>query len=162
MGKMSRYCEGCSPDRRPWRNEEERGDHRALVIAGSLSNAQQRTLGFETSGTFSYHPENACDIVLSIGKKALLSFLYDEDRPILALDRWRGRDDAARCAAQMTTHHYTFNVLAIDESTDREIQRRGDEKLYGTPVYVVQNGMIHLREFDPDGSEVRFDIPRIS
>lgn len=117
---------------------------------------------FETSGTFSRHPENVCDISINIGKKALLSFLYDEDRPILALDTWHGRDDVAKYALQMTSHHYNFNVLAIDAATDREIRWRGDEKLYGIPAYIIQQGSLALREYDPDGSEVLFDIPRIN
>ena len=160
---MSTYCEGCSPTSGGWSWEQTGPEiHRALVIAGSISNAQRRTMRFETSGTFSHHPENACDIDINIGKKALLSFLYDEERPMLALDTWLGRRDDAKYATQMTSHQYTFNVLAIDESTDKEIRWRGDEKLFGLPVYLIQNGTISLREFDPDGSRVLFDIPRIS
>jgi hypothetical protein len=117
---------------------------------------------FETSGTFSYHPEMKSDIAINVGKKALLSFLYDEERPMLALDTWRGRNDTAKYTQQMTSHEYTFNLLAIDEATDREIQRHGAEKLYGTPVYIVGKGSIALRDYDPDGSAVMFDIPRIS
>lgn len=151
----STYCEGCSYT----------GDklvvHRALVIAGSFSNAQRRTMKFETDGYFSLHPENKCDLSVPIGKKALLSFLYEEDRPMLALDTWRGTSDVARCAVQMTRHHYNFNVLALDESTDAEIQRRGAEKLFGIPTYIISNGSIALREFDPDGSVVLTDIRRM-
>jgi hypothetical protein len=160
---MRTYCEGCSYYWRPQAQlDAGPGVHKALVIAGSLSNAQRRTLKFESSGTFSGHPENECDITVNIGKKALLAFLYSEDRPMLTLDTWRGKSDVASCAEQMTPHHYTFNVLAIDEPTDKEIQRRGDEKLYGIPTYIIQHGTMYLREFDPDGSEVKFDIPRIS
>lgn len=160
---MRTYCGGCNYDRRPQEQHDAGpGVHRALVIAGSLSNAQRRTLKFEASGTFSNHPENECDITVNIGKMALLTLLYGENRPMLALDTWRGRSDVASCAEQMTSHHYTFNVLAIDEPTDKEIQRRGDEKLYGIPTYIVQHGSMYLREFDPDGSDVKFDIPRIA
>ena len=160
---MNNYCVGCSPDMRPWpRSDKAPIIHNALVIAGSVTNGQRRTMKFEASGTFSSHPENQCDIVINIGKNALLSFLYDEDRPMLALDSWQGSADTGKYAPQMTNHHYSFNVLAIDESTDKEIRHRGDEKLYGIPVYIIQNGMINLREFDPDKSEVLFDIPRIS
>ena len=162
---MSKYCNGCSPEKDSWSRYWEKpeiGTHNALVIAGSLSNAQRRTLGFEVSDTFSYHPEHRCDIDINIGSKALLSFLYHEDRPMLALDAWRGRDDTAKLHTQMTSHEYYFNVLAIDDKSDKEIQRRGIEKLYGIPMYIVRKGSIALREYDPDGSEVIFDIPRIS
>lgn len=159
------YCDGCGYRKNSWSSYwgyDTKGIHKALVVAGSISNAQQRTMKFETSGTFSYHPEMQSDIVINVGKKALLSFLYNEDRPTLALDTWRGRNDTARLSQQMTTHEYTFNVLALDEATDKEIQRRGAEKLYGTPVYVISKGSIALRDYDPDGSVVLFDIPRIS
>lgn len=161
---MSTYCSGCNSEGSwdIWNGSIEPAPHRALVIAGSISNAQQRTMKFETSGDFSYHPEMTSDFMISVGKKALLSFIYDEDRPMLALDTWRGRDDDAKYAQQMTAHQYTFNVLALDDATDKEIQRRGAEKLYGTPVYIVSNGGIALREYDPDGSIVLFDIPRSS
>lgn len=161
---MLKYCEGCTWDRKYSWHQKDMGPstHSALVIAGSLSNAQRRTIGFETSRAFSYHPENACDIDINIGSKALLSFLYDEDRPMLALDIWKGRKDTARSKIQMTTHEYNFNVLAIDEKTDKEIESRGVEKLYGVPIYIIKKGMIALREYDPDGSEVLFEIPRIS
>jgi hypothetical protein len=158
-------CNGCNWEKFAWNldsRKREKGIHRALVIAGSISNVQQRTMKFETSGTFSYHPEMRSDITINIGKKALLSFLYFEDRPTLALDTWRGRNDTARLSQQMTTHEYTFNVLAIDEATDKEIQFRGAEKLYGTPVYVIGKGNLALRDYDPDGSVVMFDIPKIS
>jgi hypothetical protein len=160
-------CEGCAHWRQKatWSDRFEvikNGVHRALVVGGSLSNAQQRTLGFETSFDFGSRSENACDISINIGKKALLSFLYDEDRPMLALDTWLGRDDSARVATQMTTHHYDFNVLAIDAATDKEIQRRGNEKLYGLPLYIIENGSLSLREYDPDGSVVLFDIARVN
>lgn len=158
---MSKFCEGCSPDRRPWRgNDEGLGIHDALVIAGSISNAQRRTMHFETSGTFSLRPENRCDITIGMGSKALLAFLYDKDRPMLALDTWRGRADTAKYLPHFTAHHFNFNILAIDESTDEKIRRHGDEKLYGIPIYVIQQGTLYLREHDPDGSEVRLDIPR--
>lgn len=158
---MFTYCEGCSSNRKGWGG---RGPeiHRALVVAGSISNSQRRTMKFETSGNFSQRPEMESDIVINIGRKALLSFLYDEDRPMLALDMWKGRDDDAKFAQQMSSHRYTVKVLALDEPTDKEIQRRGAEKLYGTPVYIVRDGGISLRGYDPDGSTVLFDIPRIS
>lgn len=140
----------------------EPGVHNALVIAGSISNPQRRTMKFETDSYFSGHPEMASDFIVNVGSKALLSFIYDEDRPMLALDTWRGRDDSAKYATQLSTHHYNFNVLALDEATDKEIQRRGSEKLYGTPVYIIRKGSIALRQYDPDGSTVLFDIPRIS
>jgi hypothetical protein len=160
---MSRYCQGCSPERRPaHKKDNELGVHKAMVIAGSLSNAQRRTLGFETSKTFGSRRENQCDLVVNIGSKALLSFLYEEDRPMLGLDTWRGRSDNAICGEQMTSHMYNFSVLAIDEPTALEVQHRGDEKLYGLPLYIIQKGLICLREPDPDGSMVMLDIERIS
>jgi hypothetical protein len=101
------------------------------------------------------------DIVLNVGSRAFLSFVFDEiDRPMLALDTWLGKVDDARYAQQMTSHLYTFNVLALDEATDREIRRRGPEKIYGLPTYIISKGSIALRDFDPDGSTVLFDIPR--
>jgi hypothetical protein len=161
---VMQYCGECIPNEvrdSPW-NRNVTIPKKALVIAGSISNAQQRTMKFETSGYFSYHPEMLTNLTVNLGKKALLSFLYNEDRPIMALDTWHGNNDTARYAQQMTGHHYTFNVLAIDEATDKEIQWRGDEKLYGTPVYIIGRANISLREFDPDGSTVLFDIPRIN
>jgi hypothetical protein len=162
-GSMSRYCQGCSPEQRGTDQKDNGlGVHNALVIAGSLSNAQRRTLRFETSKTFGSRRENKCDLIVNIGSKALLSFLYEEDRPMLGLDTWLGRSDSAICSEQMTPHLYYFNVLAIDEPTTLEIQRRGNEKLYGLPLYVIQKGLICLREVDPDGSTVNLDIVRIS
>lgn len=161
---MPIYCEGCSSDRRSsWPLLDEGPKiHQALVVAGSLSNAQRRTMKFEIEGPhFSLHPENACDIIVNIGAKAFLSFLYDEDRPILALDAWRGTSDTARYAQQMTNHHYIFNALAIDDTVDKEIQRRDPEKIYGIPVYIVSAGSIALREYDPDGSVVLSGIRRL-
>jgi hypothetical protein len=143
-------------------SNDENGIHKALLIAESISNAQCRTIKFETSAHFSYHPEMESDIAINVGKKALLSFLYDEDRPMFALDTWHRRKDSARVAQQMTTHEYTFNILALGEATSREIPRRGEEKLYGTPVYIISKGNIALRDYDTDGSTVLFDVPRIS
>lgn len=157
---MNIVCDGCAPER--YGRQNELGIHNALVIAGSISNSQRRTLGFEASGGFSVHPEMGSDLIVNVGSNALLAFIYDEDRPILALDTWLGRWDTARYAQQMTSHQYNFNVLALDTATDEEIQRRGAEKLYGTPVYIIGAGSIALREYDPDGSTVLSDIPRIS
>jgi hypothetical protein len=159
---MSPTCEGCSLNQRPWSVRTTGfGIHRALVIAGSVSNAQRRTFGFEMTGVFSAHPENECDLTINIGRKALLSFLYDEDRPSLALDTWLGRADEAKYAQQMTSHQYTFNVLAVDDATRLEIQQRGDYKLFGIPLYVIERGSLNLVEFDPDGSQILIDIPRM-
>lgn len=81
---------------------------------------------------------------------------------MLGLDTWLGRSDSALCGEQLTSHMYTFNVLAIDEPTFLEVQRRGDDKLYGLPLYIIQKGLICLREPDPDGSMEMLDIERIS
>ncbi len=79
---------------------------------------------------------------------------------MLALDMWLGRSDSAKYAQQMTNHQYTINVLALDEATDEEIWRRGTDKLYGVPTYIISKGELVLRDYDPDGSRVLFDIPR--
>lgn len=156
---MYNYCDGCSSDR-TYANRDQLAVHKALVIAGSISTAQRRTMKFEVDGLFGFHPENACDLIVNVGSKALLSFL-DEDRPVLALDTWHGITDSAKCSEQLTRHHYIFNVIAVDESTDREIQQRMPEKIYGIPTYIISRGSIALREYDPDGTEVISDIRRL-
>ncbi len=153
---MKKRCDGCSPAWRAW----DLGIHKALIVAGSISTAQQRTMKFETDGYNGSRPEMECDIILNVGKKALLSFIYEEERPMLALDMWLGRSDSAKYAQQMTNHQYSINVLALDEATDEEIWRRGTDKLYGIPTYIISKGELVLRDYDPDGSRVLFDIPR--
>lgn len=156
---MLNSCEGCGRERRSWIANKS-PIHRALVVAGSISNAQQRTIGFETTKTFSTHPENACDISINIGAKALLAFL-GRDRPALALDEWRGKAENPYIQ-QMSSHHYLFNVLALDDKTETAIQRQGTiEKLYGIPVYLIHDGLLELREYDPDGSVVMTQIERM-
>lgn len=113
---------------------------------------------------FRRQPSLNVDFVVNIGSRALLAFLFEENRPhTLGIDTWRGNDDTARHAHAMTRHHYNFTVLAIDRATIEKIGRQDPDgqKLYGIPIYVLDPGGIQYREVDPDGSEVFSDVRRM-